>query len=367
MIYRRSSKTRADFLRRDITFTLMQMTAAELAELVEGTLEGNPDEIISHPAKIEEAGPGSVSFLGNMRYENYLYETQAAAILVPLDFEARRNYQPTLIRVKEVYTAVGIVLATFDYDPGENKQGEVSAQASVADSSKLHPSVHVGRFTVIEPGVEIGEGGVIMDQVYIGPDCKLGSGCVLYPGVRLMHGCLLGDNVVVHANTVIGGDGFGFAPRQDGSYTKIAQVGNVIIEDEVEIGNNCSIDRATMGSTIIRRGVKLDNLIQVGHNVEIGAHTVIAAQAGIAGSTKIGAGCMIGGQAGFAGHLNIADNSGFQAQSGVAGHVTEEGKKFFGSPAFEYGQFVRSSIVFRRLPELDRRVDRLEKAMKDQA
>lgn len=339
----------------------MQKTAAELALLVNGTVDGDPDVLITRPDKIEEAGPGSISFLGNMRYESFVYDTPAAALLVPRDFTPRKQYRPTLIRVDEVYTAVSLLLAAFNVDIGGGISGERSAQSSIAKSAKLATSVSVGRFSIIESGTTIGAGSTVMDQVFIGPDCEIGQNCRFYPGVRIMHGTIIGDNCVIHSNTVVGGDGFGFAPREDGSYTKVPQVGNVVLEGDVEIGNNCSIDRATMGSTVIRRGVKLDNLIQIGHNVEIGADTVIASQAGIAGSTKIGASCKIGGQAGFAGHLTIAANSSFQAQSGIAGSIKEEGGKYFGSPAIDYGNFVRSSIVFKKLPELARNVARLLK------
>lgn len=345
----------------------MQVTAAEIAQLVGGTVIGDPNTIVTHPAKIEEAGPSSISFLGNMRYEPFVYSTQAAALLVPLNYKPTKAYQPVLIQVAEVYTAIGVLLAAFEVVPGEGSVGVVADQACVSVDTTLHPSVSVGRFSVIEHGSHLGQGCVVMDQVFIGANCQIGENCIFHPGVRIMHGSIIGNNCVIQSNTVIGSDGFGFAPREDGSYTKIAQVGNVILEDSVEIGTNCSIDRATMGSTIIRAGVKMDNLIQIGHNVEIGAHTVIAAQAGVAGSTKIGAHCRIGGQTGFAGHLSIADKSAFQAQSGIAGSISKEGGKYFGSPAIEYGNFVRSSIVFKQLPELARKVDRIEKKIKNQA
>lgn len=344
----------------------MQITAAKLAQLVGGTVDGNPDVVITHPAKIEEGGPGSISFLGNMRYEPYVYNSTAAALLVPIDFVPRKDYTPVLIRVAEVYTAIGVLLSAFDVDHSGGNAGVVSEHACIDPLATLDKSVNVGRFSIIEKGTTLGASCVVMDQVFIGADCTIGKNCIFHPGVRIMHGTVIGDNCVIHPNTVIGGDGFGFAPREDGTYTKIAQVGNVIIEDDVEIGTNCSVDRATMGSTVIRRGVKMDNLIQIGHNVEIGPDTVIASQAGVAGSTKIGASCRIGGQAGFAGHLTIAPNSAFQAQSGIAGSISKEGGKYFGSPAIDYGNFVRSSIVFKQLPELARKVDRLEKKSKNQ-
>lgn len=343
----------------------MQISVNQLAKLVAGTVEGDGEVLIDRPAKIEEAGPGSISFLGNMKYENYVYSSQASALLVPTDFVARRAYFPALIRVPEVYSAVSTLLSAFSANDESEVKRQVSAQAQVSASAQLGERVRIGKFTVVEANVQVGDGTIIQDQVYIGNGAKIGRNCVLFPGVRIMHGCVLGDECVIHPNTVIGSDGFGFAPQSDKTYEKVPQVGNVILEDRVEIGSNCTIDRATMGSTIIRRGVKMDNLIQIAHNVEIGENTVIASQTGIAGSTKIGANCKLGGQSGFAGHLSIANGSNFQAQSGVMKKITVENGTYWGSPALDYSRYMRSSIVFKDLPDLARTVERLEKRIKE--
>lgn len=341
----------------------MQISVQKLATLLGGQVEGNGEAIIHYPAKIEEADSGSISFLGNMKYEPYVYDAKASAILVPHDFVARKAHQCTLIRVDEVYTAVKVVLNLFSEEAGASQQEGIASTAIVDEEAQLAADVYVGQFSIVEKGCRIGQGTKIAEQVYIGKGVNIGKHCVFYPGVRIMHGCQIGDYVVVHPNTVVGSDGFGFAPQADGSYEKIPQVGIVILEDRVEIGSNCCIDRATMGATIIRQGAKLDNLIQIGHNVEIGAHTVIAAQAGVAGSTKIGAHCKIGGQSGFAGHLQIADRSNFQAQSGIMQKVSEAGGTFFGSPAIPYNDYMRSSIIFKQLPDLARTVARLQKQL----
>ncbi|MEM9836636.1 MAG: UDP-3-O-(3-hydroxymyristoyl)glucosamine N-acyltransferase [Bacteroidota bacterium] len=343
----------------------MQISVDELATLVKGTVEGNGAIMIDRPAKIEEAGPGSISFLGNMKYEHFVYTSSASALLVPTDFEPRRPYQSTLIRVDEVYSAVSLLLAAFNQDANGNIQRKISAHAQVDEKAQLGAEVRIGKFSVVESEAVIGAGTVILDQVYIASRVQIGKNCLIYPGVRIMRDSIIGDDCVIHPNTVIGSDGFGFAPQADNTYEKVPQVGNVILEDKVEIGANCTIDRATMGSTIIRQGAKLDNLIQVGHNVEIGENTVIAAQAGIAGSVKIGANCKIGGQTGFAGHISIADHTSFQAQSGVMKRVTEPGGTFFGSPAIPYNNYMRSTVVFRQLPELARTVADLQKRLKN--
>ncbi len=341
----------------------MQRTVNELAALVGGVVEGDGRLLVHHPAKIEEAGPGSISFLGNTKYEPFVYSSAATALLVPQDFVARRPYQPTLIRVAEVYTAVSTLLAAFHEAANAPSQLGIAPTAQVAATAKIEKNVSIGHFSVVGSDSQIGQGTRIGDQVFIGPAVQIGEGCLIHPGVRILHGCQIGNAVVIHPNTVIGSDGFGFAPQADGSYEKVPQVGIVILEDGVEIGSNCSIDRATMGATIIRCGAKLDNLIQIGHNVEIGAHTVIAAQTGVAGSTKIGAHCKIGGQTGFAGHLQIADYSNFQAQSGVMQRVKDSGGSYFGSPAIPYANYMKSSVIFKQLPEIARTIQRLEKEL----
>ena len=344
----------------------MKITAAALARMINATIEGDPNVVITAPARIEEAGPGCITFLANPAYEEHLYASKAAAVLVTKEFKPRQAIDPTMLRVDDVYATVQELLKVYQEDEASKTRRAVSGNACVEETAQLGQNVRVGKFSVVEEGAVIGAGTVILDQVYVGPDVKIGKGCTLYPGVRILRGCEIGDNCVIHSNAVIGGDGFGFRPDDNGHYQKVNHVGNVKIEDDVEIGAGTTIDRAVMGSTLIRQGVKLDNLVMVGHNVEIGAHTVIAAQAGIAGSTRIGAHCRIGGQVGFAGHLTIADNTQFQAQAGVATSVKEPGQAFGGSPAFEYRKFFRSAAVYNRLPDLRhelmdlrRRVDRL--------
>ncbi len=341
----------------------MHITAEQIAELIDGTIEGDGKVAIRHPAKIEEAGPGSITFLGNMKYEQYAYETAASALLVSHDFIPKRPLTPTLIRVPQVYTAVSRLLAIFQGDPGESTQRRISDNALVHDSSQLAAKVRIGKFTVVEEDCTIGENTLLLDQVYVGARVKIGANCIIYPGVKILSGCVIGDDCVLHANCVIGSDGFGFAPNEEGTYEKVPQVGNVVLHNRVEIGSNTTIDRATMGSTIIHEGVKLDNLIQIGHNVEIGRNTVVAAQTGIAGSTKIGADCRIGGQVGFVGHVTIADRTQIQAQSGIAASVEQPGTALFGSPAIDYKNYLKSYAVFKQLPDLYRQIGRLEKKL----
>lgn len=337
----------------------MQLSAKALAAILNGTTEGDPSVEVNRPSKIEEGGEGSISFLGNPKYEEYAYQSTASILLVPNDFQPRQPIKPTLIRVANVYEAVALLLERFGADKTANSG--ISDKAWVHPDARLGQELSVGAFSVIEEGSSIGNKSLIASQVYIGRKVSIGSNCRIYPGARILDDTQIGDHCIIHANVVIGGDGFGFAPNAAGEYQKITHVGNVIIEDHVEIGAGTTIDRATMGSTIIRRGVKLDNLIQIAHNVEIGENTVIAAQAGIAGSTKIGKSCRIGGQVGFAGHLVIADGTQIQAQSGIASSVKTPNQRLFGSPAIDYQDFLRSHIVFKQLPDLFKRLARLEK------
>ena len=331
----------------------MKITAAKLAEMIGATVEGNPDVIISSPAKIEEAGPGSITFLANSAYEHHLYNTGASAVLVSLNFTPREAISPTLLRVADVYGTVSNLLAVYQQDEATQTKRAVSAHAAVDAKAKLGESVHVGKFSVVEDGACIGDGTVILDQVYVGPNVSIGKNCVVYPGVRILRDCVVGDDCILHANVVIGGDGFGFAPNAEtGRYNKIPQIGNVILHDRVEVGASTTIDRATMGSTVIRSGVKLDNLIQVAHNVEIGENTVIAALAGIAGSAKIGKNCRIGGQVGIGGHCTLADGTQVQAQAGVINNITRQGAKLGGSPHMHYPDYLRSYAVFKHLPSV---------------
>ena len=339
----------------------MQLSAKELASWLNGEIDGNPDAVASRPSKIEEGGPGTISFLANEKYESYVYTTQASILLVNKDFQPKRPIHATLIRVENVYASIATLLEKFG--EATDAQSGISDRAVVSSTAQIGPDVSIGPGSVIESGVQIGKGSIVLPQVFIGKNVILGEGVKLYPGVRIYEDCLIGDRCVIHANTVIGSDGFGFAPHEDGSYKKIPQIGNVIIEKDVEIGANTTIDRATMGSTIIRAGAKLDNLIQIGHNVEIGENTVIAAQAGIAGSTKIGKNCKIGGQVGFAGHLRIADGTSVQAQSGIASSVEQPNQTLFGYPAFAYKDYIRSYAVFRQLPDIYKKIHQLEKRL----
>jgi UDP-3-O-[3-hydroxymyristoyl] glucosamine N-acyltransferase len=329
----------------------MKITAAKLAEMIGATVEGNPDVVISSPAKIEEAGPGSITFLANPAYEHHLYNTKASAVLVSLDFAPREAISPTLLRVADVYGTVSNLLTVYQQDEATQTKRAVSAHAAVAPDARLGADVRIGKFSVVEAGASIGNGTVILDQVYVGPNVSIGKNCVVYPGVRILRDCVVGDDCILHANVVVGGDGFGFAPDpESGRYSKVPQIGNVVIHDRVEIGASTTIDRATMGSTVIRSGVKLDNLIQVAHNVEIGENTVIAALAGIAGSAKIGDNCRIGGQVGIGGHCKLADGTQVQAQAGVINNITKEGAKLGGSPHMHYPDYLRSYAVFKHLP-----------------
>lgn len=336
----------------------MKITAQEISNIVQGEIEGDPDVIINRPSKIEEGEEGTISFLANPKYHEYAYSTKASVLLVSKDFHPEKTIKPTLIKVENVYSSLSKLLSSFETKP---ENSGISALSSVSDSSIIHETVSIGNFAVVSEGVNIGENTIISDQVFLGKNVKIGKNCLLYPGVKIYHDCEIGNDCIIHANAVIGSDGFGFATDESGEYKKIPQIGNVVIEDQVEIGSNTTIDRATMGSTMIHKGVKLDNLIQVGHNVSIGQNTVIAAQTGIAGSTKIGRNCQIGGQVGFVGHLNIPDGTRIQAQSGIASSPKEENTKLFGTPAIDYMNYVKSYAHFKQLPALIRELNTLKK------
>jgi UDP-3-O-[3-hydroxymyristoyl] glucosamine N-acyltransferase len=339
----------------------MQITAKEIAQMLNGTVEGDPAASASRPSKIEEGGPGTISFLGNLKYEEHAYRTTASILLVSQDFQPRQPIAATLVRVADVYQAIAQLLERFGAN--HSQPATVSELAFIHPEAQLGTEVTVGPFAVIEAQATLGAGCYIHAQAYIGPGTRLGRNVLVYPGARILANCEVGDNCIIHANAVIGSDGFGFAPQEDGTYRKIVHVGNAVLKDNVEIGANTTIDRGTMGSTTIHSGVKLDNLIQVGHNAEIGEHTVIAALTGISGSTKIGRFCRIGGQVGFVGHINIADGTQVQAQSGVIGAVRETGQALCGSPAIDYREYIRSYAIFKKLPELYRKINELEKKL----
>lgn len=339
----------------------MQFSAHQIATLVNGSLEGNPDVMVEQLAKIEEASSGCLSFLSNPKYEQYLYTTKASVIIVNEDLKLDRPIECTLIRVKNAYSAFSTLLELYN-KMRLDKVG-IEQPVFIHPSAKIGKDVYIGAFAYIDRDAVIGDYAKIYPHVYIGDKVRVGNHTTLFPGVSVYFDCVIGERVIIHSGTVIGSDGFGFAPQEDGTYSKISQIGNVVIEDDVEIGANTVIDRATMGSTIIRQGVKLDNLIQVAHNVEIGKNTVIAAQSGISGSTKIGENAVIGGQVGIVGHISIANGTQIQAQSGVNRTIGEEGKKWSGSPAGPYNAQMRSQVVYSRLPELERRLEELEQLL----
>jgi UDP-3-O-[3-hydroxymyristoyl] glucosamine N-acyltransferase len=337
----------------------MEFTAATIAGFLKGDIEGNPDIKVNTIAKIEEGQPGALSFLANPKYEHYIYETKSSIVLVNRSFAASAKISATLIRVENAYEAFASLLRLVD-QARPRKKG-IHPSAVIESSAKIGSDVFIGPFTYVGENCIIGNGCSVYPQVYIGDNTKLGNNCIINPGVKIYHDCILGEGCTIHAGTVIGSDGFGFAPQSDNEFMKIPQLGNVILEDHVEIGANVTIDRATMGSTIIRRGVKLDNLIQIAHNVEVGENSVMAAQTGISGSTKVGKNCMFGGQVGLAGHLKIANGTKIGAQGGILGDVKEENTAIIGSPAIEVKQFLRSSVIFKKLPEMKVKIDSLEK------
>jgi len=339
------------------------VSALEISKLLNGELIGNKDIIIRSVSKIDQGHPESLTFLANPKYTNFIYETKASVVLVSKSFNSNVPDHVTLIKVDDPYASFCLILDK--YFNSRTALTGIEQPSFVSSDAALEKNVYVGAFSYIGSRVQVGEGTLIYPQVYIGADARIGKNSILYPGVKVYNHCVIGDNCIVHAGTVIGSDGFGFAPQKDGSYAKIPQIGNVIIEDDVEIGSNCSIDRATMGSTIIRKGVKLDNLIQVAHNAEVGKNTVIASQTGVSGSTKIGENCVIGGQVGFVGHISIAKGSQIGAQSGIPNSIDTPGQKWIGSPVQEYKNYLRSSIVVKRLPDMDKKLDELEKEVEE--
>ncbi|MEO6038980.1 MAG: UDP-3-O-(3-hydroxymyristoyl)glucosamine N-acyltransferase [Saprospiraceae bacterium] len=340
----------------------MKITAAYLAQLLGGSLDGDPDVQVSRPARIEDAQAGDFAFLDNIKYESFAYSTQASILLVHRSFQPSQPVQPTLIRVDDVRSSLALLLQKFD-------EGNHANRSAISDNASVHPSAQigigtsVGAFAIIEEGAVIGNNCQIFPQTYIGRNVHIGDNCRIYPGVRILFDCVVGNQCILHANAVIGSDGFGFAPQEDRTWIKVPQVGNVVLENEVEIGACTCIDRASIGSTLIRSGAKLDNLIHIAHNVEIGRNSALAAQVGIAGSTRFGDHCQIGGQAGFAGHLSLADGTRVQAQSGVGMNTTEPNATLFGSPAIGFRDFMRSHVVFKQLPELQKKVLALEKRL----
>lgn len=342
----------------------MEFTARQIAEVLEGETVGDAEAVVDRFAKIEEGTERSLSFLANPKYTQYIYDTLSSVVIVNRDFEPDKEIRATLIRVDDAYQSFARLLNW--YDSQRKVKVGIDSGAFIDETAEIGEGVYIAAGAYIGKGAKIGDGAKIYPHCYIGEGVSIGRETTLYAGVRIEYDCIIGDNCRIHGGVTIGGDGFGFAPNGNDSYDKVAQIGNVIIEDNVEIGANTAIDRATIGSTIIQKGVKLDNLIQIAHNCVIGENTVIAAQCGFAGSVKVGKNCMIGGQVGVAGHLTIGDNVKIAAQSGISSNVAE-GQIIMGSPAFNLKDFRKSYIHFRKLAELVERIEALEKGEKKES
>lgn len=340
----------------------MKFTALQIATHISGSIEGNEHASVSRFSKIEEGKEGDISFLANPKYEDHLYTTKASIVLVSNVLELKEHVQPTLIRVSDPYASFAKLMRYYQSLLSTHLTG-------IEQPSFIHPSAKIGKDVYIAAFTYVGENAVIGDNVklyphtYLGNGVTIGNDTTLYAGVKIYHHCTIGNHVLIHAGTVIGSDGFGFAPQSNGIYKKVPQLGNVVVEDYVEIGANVCIDRATMGSTTIKMGTKLDNLVQIAHNVEVGQNTVVAAQAGISGSTKIGNHVTIGGQAGIVGHIHIAEGAKINGQSGVSKSIREKDTIVTGSPAFDFSSAMRSQALFRKLPDMDRKIKELENLM----
>ncbi|MDD2792027.1 MAG: UDP-3-O-(3-hydroxymyristoyl)glucosamine N-acyltransferase [Sediminibacterium sp.] len=338
----------------------MQFIASQIALMVQGKIEGDAAAAVTSFGKIEEAVPGQLSFLANPKYEEYLYKTRASIVIVNESLQLKNPVTATLVRVPDAYSAFATLMTKYQEIAAGQLTG-IQQPSYISDSAKLGEQVFVGAFAFLGNNVQVGNHTKIHSGAVLGDRVQIGNHTVIHAGVKIYNDCIIGDHVIIHAGTVIGSDGFGFAPQENGTYQKVPQLGNVVIEDSVEIGANSTIDRATMGSTIIRKGVKLDNLVQIAHNVEVGSNTVIAALTGVSGSTKIGKNVMMGGQVGVAGHISIADGSRINGQSGVTKTIKEPNKAFNGTPAFEFSASMRVHAATRTLPELEKRVKELEK------
>lgn len=339
----------------------MEFTAKQIAEFIGGKVEGNEQAAVNTFAKIEEGQPGAISFLSNPKYTHYLYDTKSTIVLVNEDLELEQPVSTTLIRVKNAYEAVARLLQL--YESMKPRKTGIDPLAFVSPKATVGSDVYIGAFACIGDGAVIGDGTQVYPHVVIGDGVKIGQQCLLYPNVTIYQGCQLGNGVTIHAGSVIGADGFGFAPNVEG-YEKIPQIGIVVIEDNVEIGANTCIDRSTMGQTIIHRGVKLDNLIQVAHNCEIGENTVMSAQVGVAGSTKVGSWCMFGGQVGLAGHITVGDHVNLGAQSGVPSSL-KANQTLIGTPPMEPTPYFKSQAIFRRLPDMYKELSALRKEIEE--
>ncbi len=340
---------------------MMEFTAKQIAELLSGKVEGDENAIVNSFSKIEEGKTGSLSFLANPKYTNYIYETASSVVLINDSFEAKREIKATLIRVEDAYKSIAILLDL--YNKMTEKPSGIEKQSFVHKKAFLGKNIYVGAFSYIGKDAKIGNDVQIYPGCYIGNNVKIGDNCIIYPGVKIYYNTIIGNNCTIHAGSVIGADGFGFAPNGGETFLKIAQIGNVVIEDDVELGALLTIDRATMGSTFIRKGVKLDNHIHVAHNVDIGKNTVIAAQTGIAGTAKIGENCMFGGQVGISPHVTIANGVKISAQSGISNNVLQENSILMGAPAYDLRAYHKSYIHFKNLDDIVKRLEKLEKTL----
>lgn len=339
----------------------MKFSAKQIAEFIQGTIVGDENATVHTFAKIEEGIPGAISFLSNPKYTSYIYDTQSSIVLVNKDFEPEREIKATLIKVDNAYESLAKLMTL--YEQSHPKRTGIDPLAYVAPTAKIGENVYLAPFACVGDHAEVGDNTELHPHATVGRNAKVGKNCILYTNSNVYHDCIVGDNCILHSGSVIGADGFGFAPTPNG-YDKIPQIGIAILEDDVEIGANTCVDRATMGATIIRKGVKLDNLIQVAHNVEIGSNTVIASQTGIAGSTKVGEWCMFGGQVGIAGHIKIGDKVNLGAQSGVPGSI-KSGQSLIGTPPIEMKNFFKSSAVFKKLPEMYMELNYLKKELEE--
>lgn len=339
----------------------MEFTAKQIAEFLGGTVDGNENAAVHTFAKIEEGVPGALSFLSNVKYTQYLYSTQASVVLVNKDFKPEQPVSATLVRVDNAYESLAKLMSL--YDSMKPARTGISSLASVSEKAVIGKNVYIGPFSVIEDGAVIGDNTQIYPQVTVGQGVKIGTDCILYPHVTIYYGCKVGNRCILHAGSVVGADGFGFAPSPAG-YQKIPQIGIAELEDDVEIGANTCIDRSTMGRTVVHKGVKLDNFVQVAHNVEVGENTVISAQSGIAGSSKVGSWCMIGGQCGVSGHITIGDKVNFCAKTGAIGSI-ESNQTIMGYPAIAHRNYLRSSVLFKNLPEMDNTIRQLKKEVEE--
>lgn len=338
----------------------MEFTASQIASMCGGEVVGNPDAAVSTVAKIEEGVPGAISFLANKKYTHYIYETASSVVLVRKDFEPERPVSATLIKVDDPYATVAMLLQAVA-QMTEPKYSGIESPVYISEGVNIPDNCYIGAFAYIGRGAVLGNNVKIFPQAYVGDNVIIGDNTVVKPGVKIYHNCKIGKNCIIHSGAVIGADGFGFAPV-DGVYNKIPQIGNVIIEDNVEIGANTCVDRATMGSTRVHKGVKLDNLIQIAHNCEVGCNTVMASQSGMAGSSKLGAQCMVGGQVGLAGHISVGDNVSIGAQSGIPRSVPSD-STIMGSPATDFKQYARQCAVMKNLPEMAARLKAVEKKL----